>query len=56
MFLTATTCNFFCNTEDINSLTICTIIAQRVAKGAKVDYQQAIADLIGKTLERLASI
>ena len=38
------------------SLTICTIIAQRVAKGAKVDYQQAIADLIGKTLERLASI
>lgn len=38
------------------SLTICTIIAQRVAKGAKVDYQQAIADLIKKTLDRLSTL
>lgn len=39
-----------------DSVTICTIIAQRIAKGANVDYKAAVKDLIQKTLDKLATI
>jgi len=39
-----------------DSVTICTIIANRVVKDAKVDYQLAMKNLIENTLNRLASI
>lgn len=37
------------------SATICTIIAQRAAKNANVNYEAAIKDLIKNTLDRLTS-
>ncbi|HPD95273.1 MAG: nucleoside phosphorylase [Bacteroidales bacterium] len=39
-----------------DSVTICTIIANRVAKDAKVDYQAAIKNLIENTLNKLATL
>lgn len=39
-----------------DSITICTIIAQRVARGANVDYKAAVNDLIAKTLDKLATL